>query len=298
MITSFVITFREGLEAALIVSIILAYLGKISRRDLNKYLYLGAGSAILTSLFLGWAVLTLYGGLPKGTDKVFEGAASVTAAVVLTYMIVWMAKNSRKMKGEIQERLEIAVTTGYVLGIATLAFVSVFREGLETVLFLTALAVSDPLGTILGTLMGVGTVLVLSLLMLKGVYSLNIQKFFKYTSMILVVFAAGLMGYGVHEFIETGMLPPIVEHVWDINPQDSSHPLHEKGAIGSILKALVGYDGNPELLRMIVYAGYWLLIGLYLMRTYAPNYLRLQRTDVKSTDDGREERETTALERL
>jgi high-affinity iron transporter len=294
MITSFLVTFREALEAALIVSIILAYLGKIGRRDLNKYLYLGTGSAVLTSLLLGWTALAIYGGLPQGTDKIFEGAASITATAVLTYMILWMARNARKIRSELQEKIEIAVTGRYVLGIASLAFVSVFREGLETVLFLTVLAVNDPFGTVLGALLGIGVVLVLAYLMLKGVYKLNIQKFFKYTSVILVVFAAGLLGYGVHEFIEAGLLPPIIGHVWDINPVDPSHPLHENGAIGSILKALIGYDGNPELLRVIVYVAYWLVLGLYLLRTYAPNILRLRRGQESPLDPGRKKDEQTA----
>ena len=281
MIASFVITFREALEAALIVSIILAYLGKIGRKDLKKYLYLGSGLAIITSLLLGWVVLTVYGDLPKGADKIFEGAASVTATVVLTYMIFWMAKNAQNIRGELQEKIDIAVTSGYIFGISSLAFVSVFREGLETVLFLTTLATADPFETLTGALLGIGTVLVFAFFMVRGVYRLNLQKFFKYTSVILVVFAAGLLGYGVHEFIEADVLPPIVEHVWDINPPDVTHPLHEKGAIGSILKALVGYDGNPELLRVIFYVGYWLVIGSYLLKIYAPNILRLKQSRVE-----------------
>jgi high-affinity iron transporter len=135
------------------------------------------------------------------------------------------------------------------------------------------LAVSDFSGTLIGLLTGIAAVVVLAVLMMRGVYRINVRKFFKYTSVLLVVFAAGLLGYGVHEFIEVGLVPPIIEHVWDINPADVTHPLHENGAIGSILKALLGYDGNPELLRVIVYVGYWLVIGYYLLRTYAPQYL-------------------------
>jgi high-affinity iron transporter len=273
MVTSFIITFREALEAALIVSIIMAYLGKTGRRDLYKYLYLGTGLAALISVLLGSLVLSIYGGLPPGADKVFEGAASITATIVLTYMIFWMAQNAQKIRSELHEKIAIAVTTGQVVSIAMLAFVSVFREGLETVLFLTALAVTDLSGTILGMLTGIGAVLILAMLMLRGAYRINIRKFFKYTSVLLVVFAAGLLGYGVHEFIEAGLVPPIIEHVWDINPANATHPLHENGAVGSILKALIGYDGNPELLRVIVYVGYWLIIGYYLIRTYAPHYL-------------------------
>ena len=273
MITSFIITFREALEAALIVSIIIAYLGKIGRRDLNKFLYLGTGLGVVVSILLGSLILSVYGGLPSGADKVFEGIASVTATMVITYMIFWMAKNAHQLRSELQIKIASIVTTGQVISIASLAFVSVFREGLETVLFLTALAVSDFSGTLIGLLAGIAAVIVLAVLMMRGIYRINIQKFFKYTSILLVVFAAGLLGYGVHEFIEAGLVPPIIEHVWDINPADVTHPLHENGAIGSIFKALLGYDGNPELLRVIAYVGYWLVIGYYLLRIYAPQYL-------------------------
>ncbi len=285
MIASFVITFREALEAALIVSIILAYLGKVERKDLKKYLYLGTVLAIFTSLILGAIVLTVYGGLPTGVEKVFEGAASVTATVVLTYMIFWMAKNSQKIRSELQVKIDVAITSGYIFGITSLAFIAVFREGLETVLFLTTLVATDPFGTLMGALLGISTVLALSFLMMRGVYRMNIQKFFKYTSVILVVFAAGLLGYGVHEFIEADLLPPIVENIWNINPPDVTHPLHEKGAIGSILKALVGYDGNPELLRVIVYVGYWLVVGTYLLKIYAPNILKLNKRRIEKNGE-------------
>ncbi len=276
MIASFLIAFRESLEAALIVSVILAYLGKIGRKDLQRYLYLGTGLAIIVSLGIGWGVITFYGSLSKNAERIFEGFASITATMVLTYMIFWMSRNARKIKSELQEKIDVAVTTGYLFGITALAFVAVFREGLETVLFLTALAIADPLGTFGGSIIGIGSVLLLSLLMMRGIYQMNIQKFFKYTSVILVFFGAGLLGYGVHEFIEAGWLPAIIDHVWDINPADPTHLLHENGVIGSILKALIGYDGNPELLRVIVYVGYWIVIGLYLLKIYAPNYLKFK----------------------
>jgi high-affinity iron transporter len=277
MITAYLISFREALEAALIVTIIIAYLRKIGKREYSRYLYLGTGLAVLASLILGWGVITIYGSLSKNAERIFEGVASISATVVLTYMIIWMAKNATSIKGELQSKVDVAVTTGQVVGIATLAFVSVFREGVETVLFLTTLAFTDPSGTIIGTILGLGTVLVLSYLMLKGVYRMNLQKFFKYTSVLLIVFAAGLFGYGVHELIEAGLLPAIVDQVWNINPPDVTHLLHEKGAIGSILKALVGYDGNPELLRVIAYLGYWAAMGVYLLKTYAPHVLRRTR---------------------
>lgn len=287
------ITFRESLEAALIVSIIIAYLRKIGREDLKRYLYIGTGLAITVSVIFGWGVIAFYGSLSKNAERIFEGVASISATIVLTYMIFWMSRNARKIRGELQEKIDVAVTTGYLFGITTLAFISVFREGLETVLFLTALAIADPLGTLGGTILGVGTVLLLALMMVRGIYRINIQKFFKYTSIILVIFGAGLLGYGVHEFIEAGLLPAIIEHVWDINPTNPIHPLHENGAIGSILKALIGYDGNPELLRVIVYIGYWIVVGLYLLKTYAPGYLMLKRSNKKDGGEDEIERPIT-----
>ncbi len=274
---SFLIAFRESLEAALIIVIMAVYLQKLRKKNLNRYLYLGSGAAIAASIVLAVVVQAIYGGLTGIAAEVFEGAASLTATVVLTYMIFWMSRHAQKIKGELQEKIEIAVTNGQLFGIATLAFVAVFREGLETVLFLTGTFFSDPSGTIIGVLIGFVVVVVLALLLMKGVYQLDIRKFFKYTSMLLIIFAAGLAGYGVHELIEAGEgagleFGILGQQAFNINPAsnpDGNYPLlHEKGAIGSILQALVGYDGNPEWIRIIVYVGYWLAVGTYLLKTY------------------------------
>lgn len=274
---SFLIAFRESLEAALIIVIIAVYLRKIGKKSLNSYLYLGTGAAIATSVVLGAIIQAVYGGLSGISAEIFEGTASLTATIVLTYMILWMAKNAQKIKGELQQKIDVAITKNQVFGIATLAFVAVFREGLETVLFLTATFFSDPAGAIIGVLIGFAIVVVLAVLLMRGVYQLNIHKFFKYTSVILIIFAAGLAGYGVHELIEAGEGAGIEfgvlgQKAFNINPSvnpDGTYPLfHENGAVGSIMKALVGYDGNPEWLRVLVYVGYWLIVGTYLLRTY------------------------------
>ncbi len=272
MIASALITFREALEAALIITILTGYLRKIGRRDLSKHLYRGTIGAIVLSLLLGWGIIELYGSLPPNAERLFEGAASITATAVLTYMILWMSKNAHTLRGDLQKKLDVAVTTDHVIGITAVAFISVFREGLESVLFLATLAVTDPLGTLVGTLLGIGIVFLVALLLVKGIYRLDLRRFFTYTSVILIVFAAGMAGYGVHELIEAGVLPAILQPAWDINPADIAHPLHENGSIGSIFKTVLGYDGNPELLRVLVYLGYWLTIGLYLLRRYTrPN---------------------------
>jgi len=274
---SLLITFREALEAALIVAIIVAYLKKVGKAELNRYAYLGLGGAVGASLILGFIVQRVYGELTGVSAQLFEGAASLTAVVVLTYMIFWMAGHSKKIRGELQASIDVAINKGEQLGIAALAFVAVFREGLETVLFLTAAFFLEPVGVVTGIIVGTIIVIFLAILLMRGAYRLDIRKFFKYTSVLLIVFGAGLAGYGVHELIEAGEGAGMEfgvwsQHAYDINPPihpDGSYPLmHESGVIGSILKALVGYDGNPEWLRIVVYIGYWLIVGTYIIKTY------------------------------
>lgn len=279
IIPSLLITFREALEAALIITIMVTYLKKIGKEELSKYSYLGAGTALVISLLLGALLQVFYGGLGEITGQMFEGIASLTAVAVLTGMIFWMTKHSKEIRGEMETKIDQAVTQGELYSITALAFVAVAREGLETVLFLSATFVQDQIGTIIGAVVGILIVLGLSVALMRGTVDLEIGKFFKLTSILLLIFGAGLAGYGVHELIEAGEgmgydFGILGEKPFDINPpvnQDGSYPLlHEKGIIGSVLKALVGYDGNPEWLRIIVYLGYWIIIGAYLLRQYNP----------------------------
>lgn len=280
----FLITFRETLEAALIVIIIYAYLKKIGRQDLTKYLIFGTLSAIAVSLISGAVILYFYGGLAGVAAELFEGLAAITATIVLTYMVFWMAGNAKKIKGDLESEVHLHVSSGYLIGISVLAFVAVAREGLETVLFITALAVQNLYATAIGAIGGMGLVLGLAALMLKKIYMLDIRKFFKYSSIILVVFAAGLFGFGIHELVEVAEtyeidLGFLAQKPYNINPPDEAHPLHEKGVIGSVLKALVGYDGDPEWIRIVGYLSYWTIAGSLLLRTYYPKqYSRMVKT--------------------
>ena len=276
---SFLITFREALEAALIVTIMITYLRKIGKEDLNKYTYLGTGAALAMSLVVGVILQVFYGGLGKVASELFEGVASLSAVVVLTSMIFWMTKHSKEIKGEMETKISQAVTQNELYGITALAFVAVAREGLETVLFLSATFVQDSVGTLMGAALGIAVVLGLSFALMKGTVDLEIGKFFKVTSIMLLIFGAGLAGYGVHELIEAGEHSGMDfgffgEKPYDINPAvnvDGTYPaLHEKGIVGSIFKALLGYDGNPEWLRIIVYLGYWLVVGTYVYKQYRP----------------------------
>ena len=162
------------------------------------------------------------------------------------------------------------------MGIAFIAFITVFREGIETVLFLNVLFIQDLSGTLIGVILGLIIVLFASFLLHRKSITLPLKDFFKYTSVLLIIFAAGLAGYGTHELIEAaegtgygldgGISGWLFSKPYNLNPADKSHPLHEKGAIGSIAKGLVGYDGDPEWLRIIVYLSYWIIIVTYLKK--------------------------------
>jgi len=272
MLASFLITFREALEAALILGIIAAYVAKIGRKDLNRYINIGVIAALVASLAVAMIFKTVYGELSGMAEQLFEGAAALTAAIVLTYMIFWMANNSKQIKGEMQEKIDLSISKGQILGIAALSFIAVFREGVETVLFLGTLALNDPFDTISGFILGLAAVIILSFIMFKGTYRLDAGKFFRYTSFMLILFSAGLVATAVHEFNEAGIIPYGVEHAWDVNPQqnpDGSYPpLHENGLIGGSLKALIGYNGDPSLTEVMAYFGYWIIIATFVYRNY------------------------------
>ncbi|MFQ5910348.1 MAG: FTR1 family protein [Thermoplasmata archaeon] len=275
MIAQFLLVLREGLEAALIVGIVFAYLKRIGKQSLNKFLVLGAASAIAVSIVAALVIFVAVGGLSDSQMEVFEGVASLLAVGVLTYMIFWMSKKGPELKREIEGKLDSRISGGEIFAVFGISFIAVVREGLETVLFLFPLALSDSAATILGLAAGIVVVLLLLVLLMKGVERLDIRKFFTVTGILLIIFAAGLTATAVHEFNEAGVIPPVVDEVWNINPAlnaDGSYPLlHEKGAIGGILRSLLGYNGNPSLTEVIAYLSYWIVISGYLFYTNADN---------------------------
>jgi high-affinity iron transporter len=272
MLASFIVTFREALEAALVIGIIAAYIARIGRKDLYRYLAVGIIGAIFASAAVAFAFKLIFGELGGIAGSLFEGIVALTAAIVLTYMIFWMAHYSKQIKGELQEKIDMAITKGQMLGIAALSFFAVFREGVETVLFLGTLAIRSPADTFLGFVVGLAAVIILSVFMFKGMHRLDFSKFFRYTSILLILFSAGLIATAVDELNAAGIIPPVIGHLWDLNPPqnpDGSYPLlHENGIIGSSLKSLFGYHADPSLTQVVAYIGYWVIIGWSVMRTY------------------------------
>ncbi len=250
------ITLREGMEAALIISIISAYLAKLGRRELNKFLYIGAVLAVVASIAIAIILKAFYGEASMKVQELLEGIAMLTAAGVLTYMIFWMSKH-RNIKQELLSKVDTAISNGQLFGISFIAFISVFREGVETVLFLSASALSSLRDTVLGISMGLVVVLAIAMQVNRAAFRLDYRKFFKYTSAVLIFFAAGLIGRATLEFQSLGILPGTISVV------DTSAILSDTSVIGGILQALVGYTSTPSLLQVIFYLAY-ISLAFYL----------------------------------
>jgi len=268
LIGQFLLAFREALEAALITAVILAYLARTKRNPLTRYAWYGVYLAVAASLVFGASIWLMYGSLSGPTKALFEGVAALIAVFVLSSMIYWMARKGKELKMEVEKKLEAMVTRGTTLALTSFSFIVVFREGLETVLFLTPFLVDDAVGTLIGASLGIGASLALAYVVFVVGMKINIRKFFYFTSILLVLLAGGLAGYGVHELaeyskdvgIELGWLG---EHAYVLDiPRDS--PLHHKGIVGSILAVMFGYTVNAEWARVIVHLAY-LAIALPLV---------------------------------
>ncbi len=264
MISSFIITFRETLEAALIVGIILAYLIKTKREEHNNVVYLGVGSAIIASIIGAFLFNALAGGFEGKAEQIFEGISMIVGAFLITFMVLWMMKQKHIMS-ELQKKVDTGIKNRQKIGLFMLVFVSVLREGIETVIFLGAASfVSETSNNLTGALLGVVLAILIGYLIFVIGKRINVKSFFNVTSVVLVLFAAGLVANGIHEFEEAEILPGYIEHVWDSNPdlnEDGSFPLlHQKGVVGSILKDLVGYNASPSLTQLIGYAVYIVVV--------------------------------------
>lgn len=275
MLASFLLSLREGIEAALIIGIVLGALRKLNRSEMAPSVWYGALSAILVSLITG-VLLTAFGlSLEGAAEQRFEGIAMLLAAGVLTWMIFWMNRQARSIKGELEAGVNRAASKSGTRALFSLAFLAVVREGIELALFLTAATfASDPQSTIWGTVLGLGVAILLGWSLFASTVRLNLRRFFQVTGFLLILFAAGLVAYGIHEFNEVGWIPSVVEHIWNINPI-----LDENSTIGLMLKALFGYNGDPSLTEVLAYLAYYVVIFFGLWWNNRPvNVLARQST--------------------
>jgi high-affinity iron transporter len=208
MLAAFLITLREGLEAALIISILIAYLVKTDRYDAVRFVWVGVGAAAVFSLTVGGALALAADSLPENAQAAFEGFMALLAVAFVTWMIFWMARNARQLKGTLHSHVDKATDAG-AGAVAAMAFIAVSREGFETALFLWSSLQTSGGGwlAIIGGVLGLAAAIALGLLIYRGALRVNLGTFFAWTGAALVVVAAGVFAYGVHELQAAGLLP-------------------------------------------------------------------------------------------
>jgi high-affinity iron transporter len=265
MLASYLLSLREGIEAALIVGIVLGALRQIRREDLKPIVWLGvlsaAGISLVTAILLNLLGLSLEG----AAEPIFEALTMILAAILLTWMIFWMSRVGRTLKGRLEADVQRAAHIRSKRALFLVAFVAVLREGVELALFLTAtLFASDAAQTIVGTFLGLSTAILLGWSLFATTVRLDLRRFFQVTGVLLILFAAGLVAHAVHELNEVGWIPAIIEHVWDMN-----HILNEKSLLGQFLTALFGYNGNPSLTEVFAYFLYFIVV-FFLSQTDKP----------------------------
>ncbi|WP_327673347.1 iron uptake transporter permease EfeU [Kitasatospora sp. NBC_00458] len=252
MFGNYLIGLREGLEASLVVCILIAYLVKTGRRDRLPPVWAGVGAAVALSMAFG-AVLQ-YGStqLTFEAQEALGGTLSVIAVGLVTWMVFWMRRTARHLKTELHGRLDAAVAMGTVALVVT-SFLAVGREGLETALFIWSAvqATDDGYNPIIGAALGLATAMVLGWLFYRGALKINLARFFTWTGAMLVVVAAGVLAYGVHDLQEAGWLPGLHDRAFDISttiPKDSWY--------GTLLKGVFNFQPDPTTLQLTVWAAY------------------------------------------
>ena len=262
MLASLLLSLREGLEAALIIGIVLGALRKMDRTELKPFVWTGTLTAILISAVTAFILYSLGASLEGAAEEIFEGATMLLAAGILTWMIFWMQRQARFIKSELEAGVRRATLRGGKQAVFSIAFLAVVREGVELALFLTAATfTSNAQVTLIGAVIGLAAAGVLGWLVFATTVRLDLRRFFLFTGALLILFAAGLVAHGVHEFNEVGWIPALVDPLWDINPV-----LPETSTVGQLLASLFGYNGNPSLTEMLAYLAYFAAVSVGLRR--------------------------------
>ena len=260
MISSILIALREGLEVALIIGIVLGSLEKLNAGKFKPVVWRGFFAGAATSIIIAGVLIAIGVQLEGRAEAIFEGIAMLAAAAMLSWVIFWLG--GQNQTSDIQSQTKVALSKDRNAALFSLAYFAVVREGVELSLFMLAAEISSGgTQTLVGAVTGLVIAFFVGWLVYKSVGRLNMRSFFRVTNLLLIFFAAGLVGYGVHELIEAGILPAIIEEVWNINPI-----LNDKSDAGLFLKALFGYNGNPALTEALAYGIYLVTAGILLFK--------------------------------
>jgi high-affinity iron transporter len=266
--SGFLTGLREGVEAALIVAIICAYLARTGNAGSFPKVFLGAGLAVVLSAVLGVGLYVTVGSFQEPYEQLFEAATLLLAAAVVTWMLFWMRRQAANVKGELQAAVDRALRDGSVTALAVLAFVAVIREGIETALFLTGQAASAAQGAIwvvVGAVVGLAIAGLLGIGFFHGSRRLNLATFFRWTGIALVFIAGGLVAKAIHELIEIKVIT-----FGDATLFDLSAVLPHEGdgstILGQFLHALFGYTSTPEVLTFVLWLTYVVVVLALFLR--------------------------------
>lgn len=266
---------REGVEAALIVAIVCAYLARTGNARHFGKIGAGVGAAVATSVVLGAALFLTLGGLEEPYEQIFEGAAMVLAAGVVTWMLFWMRRQASSVKGELQRAVDRSLAEGTAWGLAVLAFTAVIREGLETALFLVGQATAAAGGAagaagaasvLAGAIAGLGIAVLIGYGFYRGSRILDLARFFRWTGVLLVFIAAGLLSHAVHEFVEIGWITIGTATAFDVGAV-----LPHDAGIGLFLRALFGYTSAPEWVTLVTWVAYVVVVLALYLRPVTPS---------------------------
>ncbi|MEU7553876.1 iron uptake transporter permease EfeU [Streptomyces sp. NPDC044571] len=252
MFSNYLIGLREGLEASLVVCILIAYLVKTGNKDKLAPLWLGVGLAAALSLAFGAALEFGTSELTFQAQEAIGGSLSIVSVGLVTWMVFWMKRTARHLKSELHGKLDAALAMG-TGALVTTAFLAVGREGLETSLFVwrSVHAAGNGAGPLVGVLLGIGSSILLGWLFYRGALKINLSKFFTWTGGMLVVVAAGVLAYGVHDLQEAEFLPGLMNKAFDVSaaiPPDSWY--------GTLLKGTFNFQPDPTWLQVGVWALY------------------------------------------
>ncbi len=268
MINGLLIGLREGVEASLVVGIVVAYLVRTGNREHLPKVWAGTIAAIAAAVLLGLALYITVGELGTPYEQIFEGTTMLLATGIVTWMLFWMRGQARAMRGHLEAQLARALGSGGAWGLAVLAFTSVIREGIECSLFvfgqITAVTgaqgAEGAQGVLVGTLIGLVIAAGIGYAIYRGSRRIDLRAFFTWTGIALVFVAAGLVSRAVHEFVEVGVIRVGTQSAFNV-----SGVLSQDQGLGSLLRAIFGYSSQPEVVTLVVYLAYVVaVIALYV----------------------------------
>jgi high-affinity iron transporter len=267
---------REGVEAALIVAIILAYLDRTGNGRHFRRVWLGVAAAVALSVGIGVALWLTIGGLPEPSEQVFEAAAMLLAAAVVTWMLFWMRRVAANMRAELHAKVDRSLTEASVWGLSVLAFTAVIREGIETSLFLlgqvaaASSAESGAVAVLGGASIGLLAAVGIGYGFYRGAQVINLRTFFRWTGAALILIAAGLLSHAVHELVAVGAITVGTEIAFDLSgilPHAGEGPT---ALVGSLLRAMFGYTSQPEWVTFLTWLGYIVVVLPLYLRPLRP----------------------------